>query len=59
MAHDHNDQSHESHTFGADTRAAFLGLIIGAIVLFGIVRTIVYLTNAKYAREAPAAEATK
>jgi hypothetical protein len=59
MAHDHNDHSNESHTFGADTRAAFLGLIIGAIVLFGIVRTIVALTNAKYAREAPAAEATK
>ncbi|HEV8447622.1 MAG TPA: hypothetical protein VGQ44_12410 [Gemmatimonadaceae bacterium] len=59
MAHDHNDHSHESHTFGADTRAAFLGLIIGAIVLFGIVRTIIALTNAKYAREAPAAESTK
>jgi hypothetical protein len=59
MANDHNDHSHESHTFGADTRAAFLGLIIGAIVLFGIVRTIVALTNAKYAREAPAAEAPK
>jgi hypothetical protein len=59
MAHDHNDHSHESHTFGADTRAAFLGLIIGAIVLFGIVRTIIALTNAKYAREAPAAAATK
>ena len=59
MAHDHTDHSHESHTFGADTRAAFLGLIIGAIVLFGIVRTIIALTNAKYAREAPAAEATK
>ena len=59
MAHDHNDHSHESHTFGADTRAAFLGLIVGAIVLFGIVRTIIALTNAKYAREAPAAESTK
>jgi len=59
MAHDHNDHSHESHTFGADTRAAFMGLIIGAIVLFGIVRTIVALTNAKYAGERPAAEATK
>ena len=59
MAHEHNDHSHESHTFGADTRAAFLGLIIGAIVLFGIVRTIIALTNAKYAREAPAAEVTK
>jgi hypothetical protein len=59
MANDHNDHSHDAPTFGADTRAAFLGLIIGAIVLFGIVRTIIALTNAKYAREAPAAEATK
>ena len=55
MAHD----THEAHTFGSDTRAAFMGLIIGAIVLFGIVRTIVYLTNAKYTHEKPAATATK
>jgi hypothetical protein len=54
-----HDQSHDAPTFGSDTRAAFLGLIIGAIVLFGIVRTIVYLTNAKYAHEAPTAGATK
>jgi len=40
-------------------KAAFLGLIIGAIVLFGILRTIVALTNAHYAHEKPAAEATK
>lgn len=59
MANDHLDHSHEDHTFGSDTRAAFLGLFIGAIVLFGIVRTIIALTNAKYANERPAAEATK
>jgi len=59
MANDHNDHSHGAPTFGADTRAAFLGLIIGAIVLFGIVRTIVYWTNAKYSCERPAAEATR
>lgn len=40
----------------ADARAAFMGLIIGAIVLFGIMRTIVYLTNQKYAGHS---EATK
>ena len=57
MAHDHEHT--QSHTYGSDTKAAFLGLIIGAIVLFGIVRTIVALTNAKYANEKPAAEATK
>jgi hypothetical protein len=55
MAHN----THESHTFGSDTRAAFMGLIIGAIVLFGIMRTIVALTNAKYSHEKPAAAATK
>ena len=37
-------QDHKS-----DARAAFMGLIIGAIVLFGVMRTIVYLTNQKYA----------
>jgi hypothetical protein len=55
MAHN----QHESHTTGPDTKAAFMGLIIGAIVLFGIVRTIVSLTNAKYSHEKPAATATK
>jgi len=55
MAHD----THESHTCGSDAKAAFLGLILGALVLFGIIRTIVALTNAKYAGEKPAAEATK
>jgi hypothetical protein len=54
MAHDHDNHSHSS-----DARAAFLGLIIGAIVLFGILRTIVALTNARYAHEKPAADATK
>ena len=38
-----------SHDHKADARAAFLGLILGAIVLFGIMRTIVYLTNRSYA----------
>ncbi|HSQ30220.1 MAG TPA: hypothetical protein VLN49_10235 [Gemmatimonadaceae bacterium] len=52
---DHND----SHPHGSDMKAAFLGLIIGAIVIFGILRTIVALTNAKYSHERPAAEATR
>ena len=45
------------HDHKADARAAFLGLILGAIVIFGILYTIVRLTNAKYAghSEAPAA----
>ena len=58
MAHDHDTHTH-SHAPGSDRSAAFLGLIIGAIVLFAIVRTIVALTNAKYSHERPAAEATK
>ncbi|MEK7403448.1 MAG: hypothetical protein AABZ80_13920 [Gemmatimonadota bacterium] len=43
-----------SHDHKADARAAFMGLILGAIVLFGIIRTIVYLTNQKYASHAEA-----
>ena len=55
MAHD----DHSNHSHGSDRSAAFLGLIIGAIVLFGIIRTIVALTNAKYEKEKPAAATTK
>ncbi len=51
--HDH------THTHQSDRKAAFLGLIIGAIVIFGILRTIVALTNAHYDHEKPAATATK
>lgn len=49
-----NDHSHSS-----DAKAAFTGLIVGAIIIFGIIRTIVYLTNAKYTHEKPVAESTK
>jgi hypothetical protein len=34
----------------ADARAAFMGLIFGAIVLLGIIYGIVRLTNAKFDR---------
>ncbi len=40
-------------------KAAFMGLIIGAIVLFTILTTIVKLTNAHYSSEQPAAAAAK
>jgi hypothetical protein len=50
-----NAHDHDSHSHGSDMKAAFLGLIIGALVLLGIVTTIVKLTNAKYAHEKPAA----
>ena len=38
-----------AHNYKADARAAFLGLILGAIVLLGVLYTIVRLTNARYA----------
>ncbi len=56
MAHDTHAAD---HTYGPDTKAAFTGLIIGAIVIFAIVRTIVYLTNKHYQGEKTHAEATK
>jgi len=58
MAHTHDHPEH-APTHGADTRAAFFGLVIGAIVLFAILRTIVYLTNSHYQHERPAAEAQR
>jgi hypothetical protein len=50
----------DSHTAsGSDTKAAFTGLILGAIVIFCILYSIVRITNAGYAAEKPAAEAAK
>lgn len=46
-----------SHDHKADMRAAFMGLILGALVLLGAMYAIVRLTNARYASHAaPAAE---
>ena len=42
-----------------DRRAAYTGLIIGAVTLLVIVTAIVHFTNLKYAGEKPAAETTK
>ena len=53
MAHD--TQTHQE----TDAKAAFMGLIIGAIVLFLIVRGIVWWTNNKFTHEKTAVEATK
>ena len=55
MAHD----THAHTQTGTDTKAAMTGLIVGIIVLFAIVRTIVYLTNSHYQGEKTHAEATK
>ena len=53
MAHDH---AHVHHDHRADARAAFMGLIFGAIALLIIVYGIVQLTNRKFAgHAAPAA----
>jgi len=43
------------HDHKADARAAFMGLIFGAIALLGIMYTIVHFTNAKYAGHGQAA----
>ena len=53
--------AHDTHTHQeSDAKAAFTGLIVGAIVLFFIVFGIVKWTNAKFAgHEKSAAEATK
>lgn len=45
-------------TFGTDTRAAFTGLVLGAVVIFVVMFGIVKLTNKHYAGEKPGAEAT-
>ena len=44
---------HEAPMFGSDAKAAFLRLIIGAIMLFGILRTIVGVTNSRYSGRSP------
>jgi hypothetical protein len=46
------------NTHGSDMKAAFTGLILGAIAILILVVTIVKLTNHKYEGEKPAAEAT-
>ncbi len=44
---------------GPDTRPAYTGLILGAIVLFAVLYSIVIITHKHYERaEAPAAAAT-
>ena len=57
MAHDHPHAAPHDHK--ADARAAFMGLIFGAISLLAIVLVIVMLTNRKFASHAtPAHEAS-
>ena len=49
MSHDHAHHDHK-----ADARAAFIGLIGGAIALLAMVVIIVTLTNKKFASHAAA-----
>lgn len=60
MAHEHDTHGadhgvpHES-----DRKAAFMGLIVGAILLLIMMTSVVALTNSKYKNEKPGAAATK
>jgi hypothetical protein len=51
MAHDHAPAAHDHK---ADARAAFMGLIFGAIALLAMVVIIVTMTNRKFAAHAAA-----
>lgn len=53
MSHDHAHPTQHDHS--ADARAAFTGLIVGAVFLLAVVFTIVKLTNAKFDRAHPPA----
>jgi hypothetical protein len=56
MAHDHAAHAHSAHDHKADARAAFMGLIFGAIALLALCYTIVVLTAKKFeGHAAPAA----
>jgi hypothetical protein len=43
-----------NHSHESDRSAAYRGLILGAIAIAALVFSIVKMTNAKYAAEAPA-----
>ena len=45
----------EAPSGGPDTRAAYTGLILGAIVLFALLYSIVTITNKHYEAETPPA----
>ena len=53
--HQHSHSPHVAH--GRDMGAAFIGLVLGMVVLFALVLTVVKLTNRHFASEKPAAGA--
>ena len=58
MSYDSHD-SHETPLTGPDTQAAFTGLILGAVVIFALLFSIVTITNRHYAASEPAAAAAQ
>ena len=56
--HAHHDPHHAHAPAGSDARAAFTGLIVGGLLVFAILFSVVKATNAKYAGEKPHAAET-
>lgn len=55
MTAEHHASEHEKAHSGPDTGAAFTGLIVGAILLFALLSSIVVITTKHYeATEKPA-----
>jgi hypothetical protein len=50
---------HDHHAGGSDMKAAFTGLILGAIALLIVLTAVSKLTSSHYASETPAHEAGK
>lgn len=50
--HEHEDAAPGG---GPDTRAAYTGLILGAIVLFAVLYSVVIITHKHYENETPPA----
>jgi hypothetical protein len=48
---------HEGHVHASDTKAAFMGLILGFIALLIIVGSTAWVTNYLYTRDAAAPQA--
>lgn len=55
MTAEHHDSEHEKAHSGPDTVAAYTGLIVGGILLFALLSSIVVITTKHYeAMEKPA-----
>jgi hypothetical protein len=59
MSAEHHESEHERAHTGPDTSAAFMGLIVGGILLFTLLTSIVIITTKHYEsmeKPAPAAQ---